>query len=106
MNKTLAYQPSVTQALKYAKRLGYKYNEKDPWELKVGDVVEVGLDKWEVVKVEIGDGQWDITYKAIGKPQGVDNNYWQNVRETKWEKYQKSLEYCKEWKEKNAPCWW
>lgn len=91
---------SVAQALEYAAKLRYKYNEAAPQELKVGDIVTVGLDKWRVVSTKISNGATDITYRAVGKVQGIDDAYWGKVRATKEEKFKAAMEYYNEWKKK------
>ncbi len=90
--------PTISDAISYAEAMGYKYCEKPHTELKVGDIVEIGLNSWEVVQINICNGKSEVSYRAVGRVKNTDNEYWTKVRASKEEKNAAKKEYYEDWK--------
>ena len=93
---------SIKEALAYAQELGYKYCEIPHSELMVGDIIEIGLNKWEVKSVSIENGKTEVSYKLVGEYHRTDDEFWHNVHATKQEKWEQSKVYIEEWKNRTA----
>lgn len=97
---------SVAEALRHAQELGYKYCDTPHNELKVGDVIEIGLNSYRVEDIKLGFGTSEVRYSLIGKNRRTDDEYWKDTHFTDQEQRRKNKEYYEEWKARNAPCWW
>ena len=93
---------SVKAALNRAKYLGYKYCYTPHRDLKIGDVIEVGLNRYRVEDIKFGFGTSEVRYSLIGKERQTDDEYWHNVKATDQEKWKKSKEYYQEWLNNNT----
>lgn len=93
---------SVKAALNRAKYLGYKYCDIPHNDMNVGDVIEIGLNRYRVEEIKIGFGTSEVRYSLIGAYHRTDDEYWHNVQATEQEKWEKSKEYYQEWLNNNT----
>ena len=91
---------SLEEANEYAKQQGYKYEERGLDAINVGDTIECGLNTWCAVEKTVHGNESEITYKIVGTYIRADDEYFSNVQETPQEKCKKTMEYYKEWVEK------